>query len=79
MINGGENVDFVLRIGNRKIFLNHSFLVPTNHFARKCVPLFYIICVKSLLGLGVEDDIPQPKCDIWASLISSIWIFGMHS
>ena len=35
-------------IGNRKIFLkHHPPRVPTNSFARKCVPIFYIIYVKS--------------------------------
>ena len=39
----------IIHIGNRKkIFLkHHSPRVPTNPFARKCVLIFYIICVKS--------------------------------
>ena len=55
----------IIHIGNRKLFLkHHSPRVPTNPFARKCVLIFYIIFVKSLLGLGGGGgggDIPQPK------------------
>ena len=33
----------IIHIGNRKIFLKHlSPGDPTNPFARKCVPIFYI-------------------------------------
>ena len=43
----------IIHIGNRKIFLkHHSHRVPTDPFARKCVLIFYIIYVKSLLEIG---------------------------
>ena len=46
---GAKMVSFcIIHIGNRKIFLkHHSPRVPTNPFARKCVPILYMIYVKS--------------------------------
>ena len=46
---GAKMVTFcIIHIGNRKLFLkHHSPRVPTNPFALKCVPIFYIIYVKS--------------------------------
>ena len=44
-------------IANRKIFFQHCspLQVPTNHFAGKCVLMFYRIYVNGVLVLGVEQ------------------------
>ena len=46
---GAKMVTFcIIHKGNRKIFLkHHPPQVPTNHFARKCVLIFYMIYMKS--------------------------------
>ena len=51
---GAKMVTFcIIHIGYRKIILKHHPppQVPTNPFAHKCVLIFYIIYVKSYLGL----------------------------
>ena len=77
----------IIHIGNRKIFLIHHSpppppppRVPTNPFARVFVHILHNTCEKLVGTRGGGGMISHnPKCDVWASLNISIWIFGVLS